>query len=122
MLRLVSAGGGIEEFQWSSSEQVWPFEKAADGSTLYCKKIDGGAMPNTGSKFVEHNLGDPTKVYVHRLQGMIRSVTESGKYQYALPNDWGNLTIMDEYVQFWMANNNMSDYNGFANIIYKKEI
>ena len=56
MLRLVSAGGSIEEFQWSEDEQVWPFEKASDGSTLYCKEVDFGNLPNTGNKEVSHGI------------------------------------------------------------------
>jgi hypothetical protein len=49
-------GGGIEEFQWSTSEQVWPFEKSVDGETIYCKEIDFGALPNNGTKSVSHNI------------------------------------------------------------------
>jgi hypothetical protein len=55
MLRLVSVGS-IEEFQWSEDEQVWPFERAEDGSTLYCKKIDGGFGPNAGTKAIAHGI------------------------------------------------------------------
>jgi len=58
MLRLVSAGGSIEEFQWSSDEQVWPFERASDGSTLYCKEVDCGSLPNSGFKGVSHGILD----------------------------------------------------------------
>ena len=49
-------GGGIEEFQWSTSEQVWPFEKTSDGKTLYCKEIICGAAPENGIKQVTHNI------------------------------------------------------------------
>lgn len=41
---------------WSSKEQVYPFEKAEDGSTIYCKKIDFGTPPNTGTKTVSHGI------------------------------------------------------------------
>ena len=60
MLKLVEnnagPGGGVEEFQWSTSEQVWPFEKTADGKTLYCKEVDFGALPNNGTKNVNHGI------------------------------------------------------------------
>lgn len=58
MIKLVenNAGPGVEEFEWSTSEQVWPFEKFVDGSTLYCKEIDFGALPNNGTKTVNHNI------------------------------------------------------------------
>ena len=58
MLRLVGAGGSIEEFQWSEDEQVWPFEKRPDGSTLYCKYIDFGPLPNTVMSTVAHGVSN----------------------------------------------------------------
>ena len=58
MLRLVSAGGAVEEFQWSTSEQVYPFEKGHNGETLYAKFIDFGNLPNSGTKQVSHNISN----------------------------------------------------------------
>lgn len=52
MIRLA----GASSFTWSTSEQVYPFEKSSDGSTLYCKEIDCGAGPNAGVKDVAHNI------------------------------------------------------------------
>jgi hypothetical protein len=62
MLRLVSAGS-IEEFQWSTSEQVWPFEKSANGSTLYCKQVNIGDMPVGGWKYVALNTPNIDRIY-----------------------------------------------------------
>jgi len=42
--------GGPVAFQWSTSEQVWPFEKDLSGRTLYCKEIDLGDLPQDGIK------------------------------------------------------------------------
>lgn len=36
-LAAVINGNGLAAFAWSTSEQVYPFEKDTDGSTLYCK-------------------------------------------------------------------------------------
>ena len=58
MLRLVGVGVGVEEFQWSTSEQVYPFEKGHNGETLYAKFIDFGNLPNTGTKQVSHNISN----------------------------------------------------------------
>ena len=58
MLRLVGVGVGVEEFQWSEDEQVWPFEKANDGSTLYCKEVDCGAGPNNGYSYTNHGIAN----------------------------------------------------------------
>jgi hypothetical protein len=49
---------GSSTFQWSTSEQVWPFEKASDGSTLYAKQINFGSLPNNGQKNVAHGISN----------------------------------------------------------------
>ena len=62
---IYSGTSGSTTFQWSTSEQIWPFEKSSNGSTLYAKQIDFGALPNNGQKNVAHgisnfNAGDDT--------------------------------------------------------------
>jgi hypothetical protein len=49
-----NSGGGV--FEWSTTEQVWPFEKDINGNTLYCKEVDLGALPNSGTKNVAHGI------------------------------------------------------------------
>jgi hypothetical protein len=56
----LTGAGGISAFTWSTSEQVWPFEKHDDGSTLYCRYVDFGALPNSGTKTVAHNISGLT--------------------------------------------------------------
>lgn len=67
MIKISSAGveSGLASFTWSTSEQVYPFEKAPNGATLYCKKINLGNLPNSGYKDIAHgisgfNAGDDT--------------------------------------------------------------
>lgn len=43
-------------FQWSTDEQVWPFEKTRNGETIYCKEVDFGIGPNGTNKTVAHNI------------------------------------------------------------------
>ena len=55
----------LSNFIWSTKEQVYPFEKASDGSILYAKEIDCGELPNNGTKQVAHSISglDITKVF-----------------------------------------------------------
>lgn len=46
---LTGGAGGLEAFQWSTSEQVWPFEKDLNGNTIYCKEFYVSSLPNTGA-------------------------------------------------------------------------
>ena len=50
MIRLSNgSGSGPSNFKWTASEQVWPFELWNDGSTLYCKEVNMGLLPNNGA-------------------------------------------------------------------------
>jgi len=109
---------GVEDFgfQWSTDEQVYPFEKASDGSTLYCKEVDGGAMPNTGSKFVAHGLGDVTAINFYLITARVKN----GEYNYQFPNNDANVAVEGNYVQFFTGGWNASAYTGVARLIYSK--
>lgn len=69
MIKISASGGestgtsGISEFQWSTSEQVWPFEKAIDGSTLYCRQVSIATLPNYGTVTVAVTGVVPTKIF-----------------------------------------------------------
>jgi len=54
--------GGPAKFQWSTSEQEWPFELDDSGRTLYCKKMNIGALPNNGIKNTAHNISSLTDI------------------------------------------------------------
>jgi hypothetical protein len=66
-----NAGAGIEEFQWSTSEQVYPFEKDSNGSILYCKEIDLGVLPNSGAKNLAHGISSLNLDKVFRVEGLV---------------------------------------------------
>jgi hypothetical protein len=71
-----------QAFQWSASEQVYPFEKASDGSTLYCKEIYFGTLPDTGSKSVAHNISPSlTPSKVHAFYGILSNDSLGDVYQ-----------------------------------------
>jgi hypothetical protein len=61
MTKISNAGGGtsgLGSFTWTTSEQVWPFEKHDDGSTLYAKQINFGSLPVYGTKNVAHGISN----------------------------------------------------------------
>jgi hypothetical protein len=55
--------GGPAAFTWSTSEQVWPYEKAVDGSTLYCRQVSIPTLPNYGTVTVTVTGVVPTKIF-----------------------------------------------------------
>jgi len=91
-------------FQWSTSEQVWPFEKAADGSTLYCKEVACGGMPNNGSVQTAHNIANFTASKVYSYFGYARDVT--GQNVITLPSSFPGNTIA-----CWLTATNVYIYN-----------
>ena len=114
MLRLVSAGGSIEEFQWSTNEQVWPFEKASDGSTLYAKEVDFGYLPNTGYKGEAHNISNFE--FPHSVSFTTRRTT-SHNLQLDTVNVWSSVSATTIGCQ---SNSNLSDMPAFCRLVYTK--
>jgi hypothetical protein len=122
-----ASGAGISSFQWSTSEQVWPFEKASDGSTLYCKEISLGAMPNAGSKNVAHSITGLAASDVFSFTGFAYDENYEGNILVQqLP--WPAAGNEPYEIQFYLygANiviycaSNISASSGVARIIYKK--
>lgn len=70
-------------FQWSSSEQVYPFEKAIDGSTLYCKLI-ACTVPNSGHADTAHNISGFVPSKVHSLKAILKQSGYSNCYMLPL--------------------------------------
>lgn len=61
--KLLKNGGGNNEIIYSETERV--IGEWIDGSTLYEKTVDCGALPNATSKQVAHNISNiDTIIYV----------------------------------------------------------
>jgi len=102
--------GGPVAFQWSSSEQVWPFEKDDSGNILYCKQIDCGTLPNSGNSNTSHNIPSLNTLKVHKVEGLVFGPTST---DYALPL---NMTRSDGYnytVSVWMQYTVVTIQTGF---------
>lgn len=52
---------GTANFQWKTSEQIWPFEKTENGDTLYCQHIELSAL--TAGVSTTPTTIDPRKVF-----------------------------------------------------------
>lgn len=118
--------GGYNTFQWSTSEQVWPFEKAADGSTLYCKEVSLGQFPNNGDKDVAHGISDVT---ANKIQSFtVRGFGNSGGNDYSImlgyqTSDSSNSMmsfIYGSYIKVITAGNQSWVTSSYARIIYAK--
>jgi hypothetical protein len=55
--------GGPAAFTWSTSEQVWPFEKSANGDTLYCRQVTVATLPNFGTVTTTVTGVTPTRIF-----------------------------------------------------------
>ena len=64
MIKLIPA-----EFKWKTTEQMYPFEKADDGSVLYCKYVNCNALPNNGTSNTAHGISNFTASKVHKYWG-----------------------------------------------------
>jgi hypothetical protein len=113
----------VAPFQWSSSEQVWPFEKDRNGNTLYCKEVDCGTLPNNGYGYTNHNISNLDVLKVHSCTG--KAVLSGSSYTflpYAYPSStadpiglWCNATqIVIKTGTNWGA------FQAMARMIYAK--
>ena len=65
-------------FKWSTSEQVYPFQLADDGSPLYCKQIDMGLVPNAGIKQLSHGIPSLDLTKIFHISGSANSSSSEG--------------------------------------------
>jgi len=111
---------GVEDFgfQWSTDEQVYPFEKASDGSTLYCKEVDFGSLPNNGTKSVAHNLSGFT---LHKFDGFNKDRV-TGFYHLLTYNEsgWEAVPRISPTDIIMKTNNDITDWDATFRLIYKK--
>ena len=116
----------INPFQWSSSEQVWPFEKDASGRTLYCKEINFGSLPNSGTKSVAHSITWDVSFNVSKLHNISGRVYDSAPtfvatIPYAHPTDgFSFLTYIDSTNLNIVSGINLTDWSAYVRIIYAK--
>lgn len=107
-------------FQWSTSEQVWPFEKDSSGNVLYCKEVNIGTMPNTGIKSVAHNITSLNVSKIRKLTGYMYSSSYGMSVIYygggsSFAGFDADATNINAYTSW-----NATPYTGVAQIIYAK--
>lgn len=113
----------INPFQWSTSEQVWPFEKDDQGRTLYCKKMNVGALPNTGTKNTAHNISSLTDIRKLFKFWSYAQTNASNTIQILLPDPYPGYETSVEVNQtnvIFICQNNNSGYDGIIYLIYAK--
>lgn len=64
---VLSGQAGIEDygypFVWSTTEQIWPFERDSSDNVLYAKEVDFGALPNATTKDVAHGITNLNQIH-----------------------------------------------------------
>lgn len=108
---------GVSSFQWSSTEQAWPFEKAADGSTLYCKELNlGYGTPNTPDSN-PHSIPSFSPEKLHSCTVFMR---QPGSDAVTLPffNTYWQITTTNLIIYY--DNNAWGSYEAIAKLIYAK--
>ena len=116
MANIYSGAGGISAFTWSTSEQVWPFEKDELGRTLYCKQLDTGALPDNGAVFTNHNISSFDHSRVFKVYG---KATYSGASMSIIPNLYTFYSIRTTQIVI-VTNANVSQYTTTTHMIYAK--
>lgn len=112
-------------FQWKSTEQIYPFEKADDGSTLYCKQIVAASLPASAGWYSLGAVGISDARLVHRIEGIANQGTDVYD-AFSLPYTYPQAQNNELGVRYYNGNievnvnTNYSAYNAKIRIIYKK--
>jgi hypothetical protein len=115
---------GPQAFQWSSSEQEYPFEKDINGNTLYCKELYAPNGPNNSTVFLPHGISSYNPSKIKRVN--IRMPHSSTNDCFTFPDGaWGSAGFdcthnIDTNNVNIVSTRNLSGYRIRVEIIYSK--
>jgi hypothetical protein len=117
----LGATAAITPFQWSTSEQVWPFEKTENGDTLYCQYISLGALPNSGLLQVSPN-SPISNDKVFKIYGRaVGTAPDTVPLPFSTPNSGYNVQLQFHQGKFnVVTGTTWSGYTGYGYVIYWK--
>lgn len=120
----VGGSSGVSPFQWSNTEQVYPFEKASDGSALYCKEINVGNLTNGSSKSVSHGISNFHGSKLHSITGTVYRDLPGGESHTIMLNCPGfggvGVNVYGSAISVDTPGADFSMYTCVARIIYRK--
>jgi hypothetical protein len=108
-------------FQWSSEEQVYPLERAANGSVLYCKEIAMGFLACRGGKSVPHGISNYDGKNLHSIGGTIYNTVGSDAVAINSMAYGGNFCILDSVnVSVFTPTTDWTTYKCTVRLVYSK--
>lgn len=124
----VDSGGGsslpprsVATFQWSAEEQVYPLERALDGSVLYCKEIEMGFLACKGGKSVPHGISNYDGKKLHSISGTIYNTVGSDAVAINSMAYGGNFCILDSVnVSVFTPTTDWTTYKCNVRLVYSK--
>ena len=123
MIRLA----GASSFQWSTEEQVYPFETHSDGSTLYAKQVNVGNLPNDGLlQYALTNISvGLTEDKIYRLWGDGIQTSPDNRYlpvpfSYPVATYIISIQAYNGNIEIETNHSYAAGYVGIVKVIYKK--
>jgi hypothetical protein len=108
-------------FQWSSEEQVYPLERASDGSVLYCKEIEMGFLACRGGRSVPHGISNYDGKKLHIISGTIYNTVGSDAVAINSMAYGGNFCILDSVnVSVFTPTTDWTTYKCTVRLVYSK--
>lgn len=105
--KLLKNGGGKNKIEYSTTEHV--IGKWTDGSTLYEKTVDCGALPNSTAKNVSHNISNIEKVIYSEGVGVRSDEQAFLPLSYAYPSTVATYYITKTVISL-VTSSDMSNY------------
>lgn len=112
-------GAGVSTFNWSTTEQVWPFETTIGGDPLYAKAVAVAALPNATGDFHNHGITNLDRIFYY--WGEFSNGTILLKVPYVGSSVAGSIDMFVNATQFRLnTGTNYSAWSGYVFLIYSK--
>lgn len=111
----------LAPFVWSSEEQIYPLERASDGSVLYCKEIDMGFLACRTGTSVPHGISNYDGKKLHSIGGTIYNTVGSDAVAINSMAYGGNFCILDSVnVSVFTLTTDWATYRCTVRLVYSK--
>lgn len=107
---------GINSFQWSTNEQLWPLEKHTNGKDIYCKLVNYGNRGSSGLVAKAHGISGIDQLIRYEVlmdHAPGTPLTTIGMYPQSHPAYIGDLIYVYANTTNCVTYNNTTSYNSY---------
>jgi len=70
-------------FQWSTSEQIWPYEVTDAGETIFCKQFNIASFPNNGNVDTAHGVAGLIETDAYEMKVIAADTAAAAQWNFS---------------------------------------